>query len=182
MAWLARAMHGFLARSQIQIRRSSTLDSESRVDSYTTPLDAELAKVYLESHDIPVRLQGEQIMGAAYALGPMLGGIQLFVDKKDGRKASRLLADYHHKLVYQPEPFREASSDELVKRAWISGLVGFVTIPVVVHVYSVWLLLQVKNATLTPQARKRYIVAWMVNLLAFVLAGWVVMTVSWRAF
>src|SRR5512142_2873023 len=74
------------------------MESESRVDSYTMPLDAELAKAYLESHAIHVRLDGETLGGTAYALGPMMGGIRLYVEEHDERRARALLDDYHRAL------------------------------------------------------------------------------------
>lgn len=74
------------------------MEAESRVDSYTMPLDAELAKAYLESYEIPVRLEGEALGGSAYALGPMIGGITLYVDEHDERRARALLDEYHRAL------------------------------------------------------------------------------------
>lgn len=74
------------------------MEAESRVDSYTMPLDAELAKAYLESYEIPVRLEGETLGGSAYALGPMIGGITLYVDEHDERRARALLDEYHRAL------------------------------------------------------------------------------------
>jgi hypothetical protein len=74
------------------------MKTDSIVDSYITPLDAELAKAYLESHGIAVRLEGEQIAGAAFGLGTMLGGVRLFVDHDEGERARSLLAEYHERL------------------------------------------------------------------------------------
>lgn len=74
------------------------MQAESRVDAYTMPLDAELAKAYLESHEIRVRLEGETLGGTAYALGPMMGGIRLYVDEHEERRARALLDDYHRVL------------------------------------------------------------------------------------
>lgn len=152
------------------------MDAESRVDSFMTPLDAELAKAYLESHGIPVRLEGEEILGVAFALGPVLGGIRLFVEKEDGETAGLLLERYHRALLDQSEPKVE-SPDERVSRAWVSAFVGFVTLPLLVHAYSVWLLMHVKSRNLSIRARKRYVVAWMVNALAFGIAGWALLRV-----
>lgn len=150
------------------------MDNEARVDSYMTPLDAELAKAYLESHGIRVRLEGEELMGAAFALGPMLGGVTLFVDKEAGESARHLLREYHRRLLERPAPQRE-SPDERVDRAWISAFVGFVTIPLLVHAYSIWILLHVSTRDLSPKARKRYIVAWVIDALALAAASWIVL-------
>jgi hypothetical protein len=149
------------------------MQTESNVDSYMTPLDAELAKAYLESHDIHVRLEGEELLGAAFALGPMLGGVQLFVDKGDGERASSLLAQYHALIRDEPETALETPG-ELVDRAWRSSLVGYVTIPVLVHLYSISLLLQVRSQSLSGQTRRRYVVAWLMDVLAIAFGGWAI--------
>lgn len=79
------------------------MQAESRVDAYTIPLDAELAKAYLESHQIHVRLEGETLGGTAYALGPMMGGIKLYVEEQDEPRARELLDDYHRALHERPQ-------------------------------------------------------------------------------
>lgn len=95
------------------------MEAESRVDSYTMPLDAELAKAYLESYEIPVRLEGETLVGSAYALGPMIGGITLYVDEHDERRARALLDEYHRALhersrdSYDDEDHDEDAVDEI---------------------------------------------------------------------
>jgi hypothetical protein len=149
------------------------MDTESRVDSYTVPLDAELAKAYLQSHGIAVRLEGEDLMGAAFGLGPMLGGVRLFVDKEAGERARLLLANYHRALLERTITVAE-SQDRQVDRAWNSALLGAVFIPVIAHVYSIWLLLNVDRMSLTQPARKRYVVAWVVDV-AVLLAGGLVL-------
>jgi hypothetical protein len=152
------------------------MDTETRVDSYTVPLDAELAKAYLQSHGIAVRLEGEAILGAAFGLGPMLGGVRLFVNKEDSERATSLLADYHRTLLERTTADTGAQ-DRQVDRAWSSALLGVVFIPVIAHVYSIWLLLSVNRQTLTRQARKRYVVAWVVDIAVLVVAGLLVLRV-----
>jgi hypothetical protein len=83
-----------------------------------------------------------------------------------------LLARYHDGLRKRAEPGQE-SPDKLATRAWASALLGFVTIPVAVPIDSVWLLLKLNAGDLTPKARKRYVVAWAMDLLAIAAAGWV---------
>lgn len=90
------------------------MQAESRVDAYTMPLDAELAKAYLESHEIRVRLEGETLGGTAYALGPMMGGIRLYVDEHEERRARALLDDYHRVLHERRQvSYSDDDQDEL---------------------------------------------------------------------
>lgn len=139
------------------------------VDSYTMPLDAELAKVYLESFEIPVSLEGDVISGAAYALGPMLGGIQLFVAQKDAERASALLKRYHE-AQRVPGVQEYESADALVLRALRTVLLGFVLFPVILHVYAISLLLKVPSRALSKSGRWRYYAAWMLSVLVMAAA------------
>jgi hypothetical protein len=191
------------------------MEAEARVDSYAMPLDAELAKAYLESYEIPVRLEGETLVGSAYALGPMIGGITLYVDEHDERRARVLLDEYHRALR---EPRRDSYDDEeaedrdnsgdLIARqpqsgshmpattesrrgsrlkdagdedathAWVAALAGLVVFPVLTHCYSIACLLQVPRATLTSRGKRRYLVAWFINLTVLFAASFVL----WRWF
>lgn len=187
------------------------MEAESRVDSYTMPLDAELAKAYLESYEIPVRLDGELLGGTAFALGPMMGGIRLYVGEHDERRARALLDEYHHALhersrvgyeesgdvdaqtseesVYSNvrerrtlsnpadvgAQLREAADDEAT-HAWVAALAGVVFFPVLTHCYSIACLLRVPEEALSPRGRRRYLTAWLVDLLVLATTTWLL----WR--
>lgn len=176
------------------------MHAEARVDSYTMPLDAELAKAFLESHDIPVRLEGDVLVGSAHAIGPALGGIGLIVEEQDEARARALLDGYHHALRRRrvrhedidddnddgidegvaTDDFddtdnpSEDSPDDMAARAWGSTLLAFVLLPVVMHLYSVALLLRVEYGLLSSEGRKRYWTAWVLNLLVLTVAGWLI--------
>jgi hypothetical protein len=167
------------------------MHAEARVDSYTVPLDAELAKVYLESYEIPVRLEGEALVGSAYALGPMLGGIGLLVEEQDEARARELLDGYHHALRQRrgaalsdgitddslddgTEELGEDTPDEMASRAWSATLLACVLLPVVMHVYAIALLLRVPAKELSSKAKRRYVTAWVLNLAVIAVASWFV--------
>lgn len=145
------------------------MDAGSRVDSYATPLDAELARAYLESHQIAARLEGEETMGAAYALQPALGAVRLFVDTDHEQRARALLAQYHQAQRERFEATRE-SSDERVMHAWGAALFGVVILPVAMQIYSALLLWKVDRQHLSVQARRRYVAAWVLDLIMFFVA------------
>jgi len=183
------------------------MQAESRVDAYTIPLDAELAKAYLESHEIHVRLEGETLGGSAYALGPMMGGIRLYVEEHEERRARALLDDYHRALHERPQvgdndvdeldaeetsdvdnlageasrrvaKVPQTQADEAASRAWVAALAGLVLFPVFTHLYSIVCLVRLKRPSLSARGRRRYIAAWAVDCAAILIAGWVI----WRMF
>jgi hypothetical protein len=156
------------------------MNTEARVDSYTKPRDAELARAFLESHDITVRLEGEALNNAAFVVGPILGGTRLYVDEKDGERANALLSDYHDQLSKE-HLSRKEHPDHLVTRACIAAFIGFVTVPIVVHAYSVWLLTHIDRTKVSPEKRYRYPLAWAGNSLAFgLLSIWILLRVLLR--
>jgi len=163
------------------------MHAEARVDSYSVPLDAELAKAYLESYRIPVRLEGEAIVGSAYALGPILGGIRLFVEEQDEARARMLLDSYHHALHRRrdgqmdeeiaPDGLKDDeliddSPDEMAARALGSTLLAFVLLPFVMHVYATAQLLRIPLGELSSRGRRRYTTAWVLNLAVLFVASW----------
>ena len=180
--------------------------AESRVDAYTIPLDAELAKAYLESHEIHVRLEGEMLGGTAYALGPMMGGIRLYVEEHDERRARALLDDYHRALHERPhvgdedededeqdesyvaDSVSKASrriakapqtlADDAASRAWVAALAGLVLFPVFTHLYSIACLLRIDRQSLSTRGRRRYLAAWTLDGAAILVAAWII----WRIF
>jgi hypothetical protein len=155
------------------------MDGESRVDSFTTPLDAELAKVYLESYGIEVRLEGEMIMGAVLALGPMWGGVWMYVREKDEPPARELLGAYHQQLMSERAQHQE-SPEQLVDRAWRASLLGLAFLPVVLHLYSMARLLSVHGRVLSPKAHFRYQCAWAIDLLMIFLFSWLIVRFAMR--
>ena len=131
------------------------------VDSYTIPLDAELAKAYLESYEIQVSLEGDVIAGAAFALGPMLGGIRLFVDARDGERATALLKAYHESLKV-PGVQTYESADALAARAFRTSLLGLILFPLILHIHAINLLLKVPRKALSKKGRFHFGIAWLI--------------------
>jgi hypothetical protein len=144
------------------------MNTAARVDSYTRDFDADHAKAYLESHDIVVRLEGEPLNSATFAVGPILGGSRLYVEEEDGERAQVLLSNYHEQMRTQHLATKE-HPDHLVTRACIAAFIGFVTIPLVLHAYSVWMLLSLDKERISPEKRYRYPLAWAGDALAFAL-------------
>jgi len=143
------------------------MDAKSEVDSYTMPLDAELAKIYLESFHIHVDLDGDVLGGAAFALGPMLGGIHLYVNEAESERASALLRDYH-KSLRQPGVQVYESADEQVRRALRTSLLGLVLFPVLLHLHAISVLLRVDRRALSPKLRLHYLAAWVLSVAVIV--------------
>lgn len=156
------------------------MNTETRVDSYPTSRDATLAKAFLESHDIAVRLENTNLDAVSFTTGPILGDTALFVDEQELERAHVLLANYNEQLHSQ-HAARIESVDRRTTRACIAAFLGFITIPFVVHAYSIWLLLNLDRTQISRAIRYRYALAWSGNLLAFgLLALWLALKLFQR--
>jgi hypothetical protein len=150
------------------------MNEQLGVDSQTMPLDAEMAKSYLESFDIRVCLNGEARCGAALAFGPMLGGARLFVEPRNTERATALLRAYHEARRV-PGVQKYESADDLASRAFRTSLLGFLLFPVVLHVYAISMLVKVPRRALSTKGRWHFAVAWAASLLVVsAAAGYIV--------
>src|SRR5262245_59986932 len=98
------------------------MDDEAVVGNFGSPLEADLAKVFLESHGLRCRLSGDVIVGAALPLQYALGGVKLSVRQRDAGEATDLLATYQTNLT-EPE-VRSETADERVARALRAAVVA----------------------------------------------------------
>lgn len=76
----------------------------------------------------------------------------------------------------------DAESEALVQRAWRTAIIGLALFPPVLHIYSIMLLLGASAGTtnFSPQARRRYFRAWVVDLLAITTVAALVSTFARR--
>lgn len=138
------------------------MDDETVVGNFGSPLEAELAKVYLESHGVRCRLAGDVIVGAALPLQYALGGVTLSVRRRDQAEAAALLESYRSNVT-SPKP-RTESPDERVARALRAAVVAFGLCPVLLHAFSLSLLMRTRYGSLGSPGRQRYWLALSINL------------------
>lgn len=74
------------------------------VASYGEPVEAHLDRILLESHDIPVFVADEGLIGANWFYSNAIGGAKLQVPEPYAEAASRLLADHGTVHPVPPSP------------------------------------------------------------------------------
>jgi hypothetical protein len=176
------------------------------VGAFTTVTEAEAARLLLDSHGIACVLSDAETISMAWIMSNAVGGVKLLVAEADANRARQLLArrparrgatddygldapapsrsltavhqvDDPEEALSMPDP-REA--DDTVDRAWRAAIFGLVYGPVVMHLYSLFLLLQLPwvQSRVSPDHRGRLWVAAAVDALVMlavivVLQVWV---------
>jgi hypothetical protein len=145
------------------------MDGEVLITSFGSPLDAELARLLLESHQIECRIADDMLVASAMHIETAFGGVKLFVGRADAEQAAALLAE--HQRTLRAERSSPEASSERVSRALRCAFVAFVIFPVVLHVWSLWLLGRVDYHSLPPRARKSYWLTMALDLSVIVAAA-----------
>jgi hypothetical protein len=142
------------------------------VATFSTPVEAELARNRLEEKGIAASVADAETAGMLFALGGALGGVKVQVAESDAARARAVLAsregrsalsdndDYgleervkagrRARLRHSPVKADEEDEDEPVEsdadaiaaRAWRSAVIGLLMLPPLLHFYSAWLLFQ----------------------------------------
>lgn len=160
------------------------------LDSFPTPHEAHLAANALRAVEIPVKIVDEATVGLMPHLESALGGVKLFVRESDVEDAARILrgdadlADQPYReaapddsLTGLPEDDpetvqQEAAGEEACSRAFRASIIGLFLCPVLLHIYSAILLLQIARTgeRLSPKSTGRVRIAWGVNAIVILLA------------
>src|SRR5262249_5763157 len=130
-----------------------------------------VARQRLEAAGIPVYLNG------ALATGPITGpgadgtAIKLEVREEDLERARELLTAGPADEGEDEEPYDPESAENLALRAWRGALIGLITLPFILHVYSLWLLVKLANhpEEVSPAGMRRVYGALAID--GFVLVG-----------
>lgn len=101
------------------------------VASFTSTLDAELARTLLVQHDIGSRLEGDILAGAALPLQTAFGGVRVMVAADNAERASKLIGAHEKALAAE-----RRRTDERVARAYRLALIGMMLLPVAAHLIS----------------------------------------------
>lgn len=149
------------------------------IESYPTPHDAHLAANALRAAGIDVRMTDEATVGALPHLELALGGIKLFVREADAEDAVLILRgepqeqDSDSAKAASDERWPGPRSDEeTAKRAFHAAVVGILICPILLHAYSISLLLRIPSTStpLSRRARRSARWAWLLNV-AVLAAG-----------
>jgi hypothetical protein len=133
------------------------------VASFTSTLDAELARTLLDQHEIASRLEGDILVGAALPLQTAFGGVRVMVAADDAEHARRLIAEHEKALATGRR--RSDTADERVARAYRLALVGLMLLPVVAHLISFVNLVRTPWSALSAKGRRHYVIGITFDLL-----------------
>jgi hypothetical protein len=130
--------------------------------TFSTPLDAELARLVLGEQDIDSRLEGDLLSGAAL---PIQGSrsVRLLVAAEHAERAQQLIREYERALA--AERRRTDTADERVARAYRLALVGLMLLPAVTQLISLVQLLRVPRSALSSKGRRQYFIALSFDVL-----------------
>jgi hypothetical protein len=134
-----------------------------QVASFTTPLDAELARTLLNQHDIESRLEDDILIGAALHLQSAMGGVKVLVTARDAERAAKLIAEHERELAKLR--VKTDTADARVARAYRLALVGLMLLPVVAQAISMVLLLRSPWRELSTKGRRHYVIGLGFDLL-----------------
>jgi len=134
-----------------------------RVASFTTPLDAELARTLLEQHDIEARVEGDMLAGAALHLQSAFGGVRVMVAAADAVRARELIDAHERELAVERRGTDTA--DAKATRACALALVGWLICPFLAQLISIYNLLRIPWNELSAKGRRRYVIGLCVDAL-----------------
>jgi hypothetical protein len=145
--------------------------------SFSDPFRAEAARARLEAAGIPVLLQGEESVNAFSGLGAGFTSIKLEVPQDEVERAHNILAAPQERSTEftadQPEEEDPAPEPESAEgtaiRAWRAALFGMFTLPLLLHIYSFWLVLKaiLNDETLSPVGTRHLYGALAIDGLVF---------------
>jgi hypothetical protein len=163
------------------------------VSTFSTPAEAELARNLLQERGIVAFVADAEAVATLWHLSPALGGVKVQVKESELQKARRVLAsrpgrgvdDYglvkrsrrapapHREQPRDPDPDEkelESESDATAARAWKAAVIGLIFPVLLLHIYSVWLLLQLPwtGGALSPTGRRKAVAAAALDFLVFV--------------
>ncbi len=146
------------------------MDSEETAGRYYALHEAELAAMHLRACGIKAKVDNNVVASMNPLWGIALGGIRVQVPARDADEARELL-----QALYAPDPATEAVAkpepaerDDLARRAWAASIMAFITLPVVVHLYSLLLLSQIARAPgkLSAKGRRQARLAALVDVVS----------------
>jgi hypothetical protein len=149
------------------VGRETNTPLTTLVASFTTPLDAELARTLLDQNEIASRLEGDMLAGAALPLQTAFGGVRLLVAAEEAERAAQLIRE--HEKALAAERRRTETADERVARAYRLALIGWMLLPVLTQLISFVKLLREPWSLLSTKGRRHYVVGITFDL--FVLGS-----------
>lgn len=164
-------------------------DAQVVLARFTHLIEAELAKSVLCGSGIACALQNDHLVGVLPHLSNAVGGVALTVRAGDAEAARRLLdsppdTDDPRIRALAPSgplpgalapdddgPLQPSPRDQQATRAFRAAVLALLAVPVLLNVYSVYLMLTLDRAAgaLSPRGRRHVALAVLFNLAV----GWI---------
>lgn len=156
------------------------------ISRHSTDVEANVVKGVLDSAGIPARLANEAIVGVAWHLSNLVGGVEVQVRAEDEEVARTCLdqAGYLGPEALEPEdddapaepsPPADPRPDKakLARHALLASVFGFM-FPVVLQLWSLVLLVRMPAAPgeLTPRATRHAAFALLLDVAALAFIAW----------
>lgn len=158
--------------------KDSRMENNSWVEleRATNIAEAEVIRSFLQSHDIETLIPDEHTARNMHYLTPMLGFVRIQVREADLAIAQELLLKMRITLAdeHQPEPYAHTEDgDGLALRASRSAIFGLLMLPLVLNLYSVFMMWQClqKRVALSAKGKRHFVVAFIFNVIAIFAWG-----------
>lgn len=146
--------------------------------------EAHVAAGLLDAAGIECRVPDENAASTIPHAAPAMGGYRLQVRREDFARARAVLADDSDedeapgppRIADDPDDARPNPREAAALRAWKAAVIGWILLPVVLHLYSLWHLssvLRYDAFTLSAGARRRAWIALFLDVLALAAGAFV---------
>jgi hypothetical protein len=160
------------------------------------PHEAELCASFLRDQGIDASVDDALLVGPNPLMNIAYGGVKVRINENELERANELLAELDQSSIDADESHGADSDDDAergqsrsalsvdeqrIRRAHAAALIGLVTLPGVVHAYSLYLAVTVRDADLSEKGRSLRRFALVVSTLMVGFALWVVTVIVRRA-
>lgn len=141
--------------------------------TFSSPQEAHLAKNRLRAAGIRVVLDDEMLLNNAFHLSNAVGGVKLLVRETNVERAAKILAKLPTEEDRRKKSGPELAGDDLASQALNWSTLGLFVLPVIAHIVSSTLLLQLEGQALplSKEGKKKAREAKMINRVVFLLTG-----------
>ena len=152
--------------------------------SFSTIGEAQVAASLLDAAGIESHVPDENVASTIPHAVPAMGGYRLQVRREDFARARAVLADdsgddeeeARPRISDDPDEARPNPREAAALRAWKAAVIGWILLPVALHLYSLWHLssvLRLDAFALSTGARRRAWAALALDVLALLAGAYV---------
>lgn len=147
------------------------MDDEEMIRRFDAPHEAELAAAYLREQGFSARIDNDVLTAMNPLWSTALGGIRLYVPKRDASSALAALEEMEKVVISEQEETASGAraDDDTARRAASAAMVGLFFCPGVFHVWALMLVSRLDVANLSAKGRRHRQVAQALSLVVLSL-------------